>query len=283
MTVRVGGASVVSTIRALTWNLWWRFGPWEQRHSAIATVLQDLAPDVCGLQEVWSVPAEDSGATLARELGMHLAWAPSPRQEWWQRRIGDPDVEIGNALLSRWPIVEQSVLHLPAGADADEGRTALHAMIEAPGGRLPFFTTQLNSAVDQSSLRCEQVRSLARFVSERADAEYPPVVTGDFNAEPDSDEMRLLCGHKTAPAVPGLVLVDAWRYADPRDPGWSWDPRNPYVRKTLEPGARIDYVLVGVPGSSGRGHVRSVGLIGDEPVDGIWPSDHAGVLAELGA
>jgi hypothetical protein len=33
--------------------------------------------------------------------------------------------------------------------------------------------------------------------------------------------------HKTAPMVPGLVLVDAWRYADPMSPSWAFDRRNP--------------------------------------------------------
>jgi endonuclease/exonuclease/phosphatase family metal-dependent hydrolase len=77
------------------------------------------------------------------------------------------------------------------------------------------------------------------------------------------------------------VLVDAWSYADPRTPGWTWDRRNPYVAATGEPSARIDYVLVGLPATSGAGQVRSVRLIGDRPVHGTWPSDHAGVLVEL--
>jgi endonuclease/exonuclease/phosphatase family metal-dependent hydrolase len=111
--------------------------------------------------------------------------------------------------------------------------------------------------------------------------DFPPVVTGDLNAEPDADELRLLGGHKTAPVVPGQILVDAWSYADPRTPGWTWDRRNPYVAATGEPSARIDYVLVGLPTASGAGQVRSLRRIGDQPVNGVWPSDHAGVLAEL--
>lgn len=105
------------------------------------------------------------------------------------------------------------------------------------------------------------------------------MVTGDLNAEPDADEIRLLDGHKTAQVVPGLVLVDAWSYADPMTPGWTWDRRNPYVAATAT--ARIDYVLVGLPAVTVAGQVRSVRLIGDRPMDGVWPSDHAGVLAEL--
>jgi endonuclease/exonuclease/phosphatase family metal-dependent hydrolase len=268
-----------SPVRVATWNLWWRFGPWQRRRDAIAAVLADARPDVCGLQEVWAGRGDHLAALLADQLGMHWTWTPSP--ERWQRRIGDPAMQIGNAILSRWPITEQASQPLPAGDDADDGRTALFARVQTPTGPLPFVTTQLTSTIGQSAVRCQQVAALCRFVAARTGPRFPPVVTGDLNAEPDADEIRLLGGHKTAPVVPGLVLVDAWSYADPLTPGWTWDRRNPYVAATGEPSARIDYVLVGLPTASGAGRVRSVRLIGDRPVHGIWPSDHAGVLAEL--
>jgi endonuclease/exonuclease/phosphatase family metal-dependent hydrolase len=154
----------------------------------------------------------------------------------------------------------------------------LFARIQTPTGPVPCFTTQLTSAIGQSAVRCQQVAALGRFVAARTGPGFPPVVTGDLNAEPDADEIRLLGGHKTAPVVPGPVLVDTWSYADPRAPGWTWDRRNPHVAATGEPSARIDYILVGLPSASGAGQVRSVRLIGDWPVDGVWPSDHAGVL-----
>lgn len=268
-------------IRVLTWNLWWRFGPWRQRCDAIAAVLADAQPDVCGLQEVWAGRGEHQAALLAEQLGMHWAWTGSPAPERWQRRIGDPTMQVGNAILSRWPITEHAAQPLPADPVADDGRTVLFAPIQTPSGRLPFVTTQLTSTVGQSAVRCRQVESLCRFVAAHTGAGFPPVVTGDLNAEPDADEVRLLGGHKTAPVVPGLVLVDAWSYADPMAAGWTWDRRNPYVAATGEPSARIDYVLIGVPTADGAGLVRSARLVGDRPVDGIWPSDHAGVLAEL--
>jgi endonuclease/exonuclease/phosphatase family metal-dependent hydrolase len=153
-------------------------------------------------------------------------------------------------------------------------------VIESPTGRIPVAVTQLTSAPWDSATRCEQVRALVRFLAEREREDYPVVVTADLNAEPDSDEVRLLCGHKTAPAADGFVLIDAWRYASTDADDWTWDRANPHVLSTLEPSARIDYVLVGPP--HGRlGHVLSVRRIGAAPVGGVWPSDHAGVLAEL--
>jgi endonuclease/exonuclease/phosphatase family metal-dependent hydrolase len=257
-------------MRVMTWNLWWRYGPWQQRNQAIAATLADVGPDVCGLQEVWASGEENMAADLAERLGMHWCWAAAaPAGE---------DAFIGNAILSRWPIAYQTELRLPS---AGEGRVAVHARIDAPGGVIPMFTAHLTYRPGGSQIRTEQVRRLAPFVAEHsADHDFPPIVTGDLNAEPDSDELRLLGGVLTAPAVPDLVLLDSWRYADPSDPGFTWDRRNGYQAETLLPDSRIDYILVGLA-RAGRGRVLSVRLAGNTPVDGVWPSDHFAVVAEL--
>ena len=266
-------------MRVLTWNLWWRYGPWQQRRPAIAATLAEIAPDICGLQEVWGGATEGQAAELADHLGMHWSYASLPIPPDRQAKYG-ADLRIGNALLSRFPILATAELPLPV-ADGEERRVALHARIDAPGGALPFFTTHLTHRADASGERVAQVRALARFVADHLDGcAYPPVVTGDLNAQPDSDEMRLLGGLLTEPVVPGLVLVDAWRYAEAGDPGLSWSERNGHAARHGLFDARIDYVLVGRP-QAGRGRVRSARLAATAPVDGMWPSDHFAVLAEL--
>jgi endonuclease/exonuclease/phosphatase family metal-dependent hydrolase len=255
------------SVRILTWNLWARFGPWRERARAIRATLRAADADLIALQEVWGDRDGNFAAMLAKELSMHSTWSPS-----------HGDVEAGNAVLSRWPIDDS---RREALDDLGEGRTVLFAGVAAPVGRIRVFTTQLSSPPDRSALRCAQVAQVSRFVARHAGSGFPPVLTGDLNAEPDSDEVRLLCGHKTAPAVPGQVLVDAWRYADPAEPGDTWDRRNPFVRATHEPSSRIDYVLVGPPAEGGLGHVIRAWRTGAEPVDGVWPSDHAAVVAEL--
>jgi endonuclease/exonuclease/phosphatase family metal-dependent hydrolase len=263
-------------MRVLTWNLWWRYGPWQSRYEAIAATLAEVSPDVCGLQEVWDAGGHNLAADLAGRLGMQWCWGEAAAG---QDRDGN-DVLIGNAILSRWPIGAHDQLALPT-ANIGEGRIALHARIDAPGGALPMFTTHLSYRPGASQARTAQVREIAPFVAGRlADSAYPPVVTGDLNAEPDSDELRLLGGLLTAPVVPGLVLVDAWRYADPADPGFTWDHRNGYQAGSVIPDSRIDYVLVGLP-RRGRGRVQSARLAGNAPVDGVWPSDHFAVVTDL--
>jgi endonuclease/exonuclease/phosphatase family metal-dependent hydrolase len=273
---------MLSVLRVVTWNLWWRFGPWRERREAIRSVLGALRPDVVGLQEVWARDGENLAGWLAAELGMRWVWEPSRAPQRWQRQIGDPAVDIGNAVLSRWPVAAHERVELPARQDDDDGRLAIYALIDTPAHRVPFFTTHLTSAIDASALRCQQVGVLARFVAAHSGGtDFPPVVTGDFNAWPDSDEIRRFGGYRTAPAVPGQVLLDAWEYADPALPSATWRAANPYVAAGFEPSIRVDYVHVGRPGPDGLGSVGAVRRAGDEPVGGVWPSDHAAVVADL--
>ncbi|CAM5689437.1 hypothetical protein STENM223S_02861 [Streptomyces tendae] len=262
-------------MRVVTWNLWWRFGPWAERREAILAVLRELKPDAVGLQEVWAVDGgENLAESLARDLGLHCAWWPSPAPERWQRRIGDHAVGVGTAVLSRWPVVERAVLRLPAPAEMDDGRLAAYARLDAPGRRVPFFTVHLTSGGRARAVRLEQAEALAEFVDRHRDGTaHPAVVTGDFNARPESPEVRLLRA---------AGLRDAWALADPDEPSGTWDTANPYVAHADgEPSVRIDYVRVGPPGPGGLGRVLAVRRAGAGPVDGVWPSDHAAVVADL--
>ncbi|GGQ08256.1 endonuclease/exonuclease/phosphatase family protein [Streptomyces mutabilis] len=267
-------------MRVVTWNLWWRFGPWADRQKAILAVLRELRPDVVGLQEVWATDATDTAdgggnlaEWLAEELGLHCAFAPSEAPGRWQRRIGDDTVGIGNAVLSRWPVTERAALRLPAPAELYDGRLAFYARLDAPGHPVPFFTVHLNSGTHARAVRREQAAALVDLVAaHRHGTAFPPVVTGDFNAPPESPEVRLLRAGR---------LHDAWDHADPAAPAATWDAANPYIPHPPAQGARIDHVHVGSPGPGGLGAVRAVRRAGDGPVDGVWPSDHAAVVADL--
>lgn len=95
------------------------------------------------------------------------------------------------------------------------------------------------------------------------------VVAGDLNARPDEAGVRHLATH----------FQDAWAVAG-TGPGTTWSADNPLAATEITrtgglPG-RIDYVFAG-PGI----RIVSARLTGDHPVDGVWLSDHAGVVADL--
>jgi endonuclease/exonuclease/phosphatase family metal-dependent hydrolase len=270
-------------LRVATWNLWWRFGNWQRREPAIRQALAELDADVVGLQEVWARGGTGQADELADHLGYHHAWASSPRPGRFQDRLpGSEDIAVANAILSRWPLDAVASTEVSDAADPSDGRSALFARVATPEGPLTFCSTQLSSTVAGGSrIRTGQATRLTDWLSDQHTAtEHTLVLVGDLNADPDSDEMRRLGGYKTDPLPSGMVFVDAWRYRDDFDPGYTWRRDNPHVLATREPWARIDYILIS-PGTSGLPAVDDVGLFGHEPIDGIHPSDHAGVFADL--
>lgn len=261
------------TLRVLTWNLWWRFGPWEQRQPAIARVLADEAPDVVLLQEVWADEAHDQAVQLADPLGFHVARTES---------LPSSGPTLGNALLSRWPITAKWEVALPRGDGSPGHRRALGAELDTPWGRWPVISTHLEYRFDESDVRELQTREILRLVAEvRGDPErdLPVIVGGDFNAVPDSDEIRLLTGRRAAP-VRNLVLSDCWEHVGD-GPGYTWRSDNPYQEGSAWPDRRLDYVFVSWPRPKPVGNPVRAWLAGLHPVEGVVPSDHAAVVVEL--
>ncbi|MEJ2867392.1 endonuclease/exonuclease/phosphatase family protein [Actinomycetospora sp. OC33-EN08] len=262
-------------LRVATWNLWWRFGEPDRRRPAILETLRAVDADVIGLQEVWSHGDTDLATELAAELGMHAVFGASPDPSSWTSRVRT-DHGIGNAVLARWPVRPRHLEGLTG-----TGRVLLGTTVDTPAGSWQVQCAHLTSSVTGSAQRCEQVRAIARHVVAADPTDLPPLVVGDFNAEAASDEMRLVEGHLTAPAEPGLVLVNTRRWAaDPDEP--TWTPANPYVAPSGSPPSRIDHVLLGAGRGSVPLRVAGTAVFGDGPgAEGVWPSDHHGILVDL--
>jgi endonuclease/exonuclease/phosphatase family metal-dependent hydrolase len=265
------GELLETRLRVLSWNLWWRFGPWEARFPAIQETVRRLDPDIACLQEVWGEPeGESSASRIADALGYEHVYA---------HRLHLDGVDFGNAIISRWPIASTEWWPLPARHDAEEMRTLVFAEVDGPRGPVQVFNTHLNWRFDHSDVRQEQVRYICERIEEKRPRTFPPILCGDMNAPPDSTEMWMLSGKTTLP-VPKLVLHDAWEMAGD-GPGHTWSNDNPYARLDLEMSRRIDFIWSGWPRAGGAGHVTSCEVIGQEAIDGVVPSDHYGVLAEL--
>ena len=136
------------------------------------------------------------------------------------------------------------------------------------------------SEIDRIIAATRGERDVQRFGERRQG--LPPILCGDFNAEPDSDEIRYLSG-LTPLEGDTTFYLDAWRTAGD-GPGFTNDwRRNPYCAALNVHRKRIDYVFVGDAfvrrGHAGR--VLSAELVADEPLTGIVASDHFGVLAEI--
>ncbi len=251
----------------LEWNVWWRFGRnWEARQTLIVDVIERLSPDIITLQEVWGDERSNQAAEIARHLGFSHAYAPASHIN---------DLGFGNAVLSRWPIEDWRHVDLPSMPSDDGSRNCnvVYAQIAGPRGTINVCSTHLSYKPEESPIRQRQVAALCRLANGLPETPLPPLLCGDFNAVPASEEVRMMTG-KTAPPVEGLIFYDAWEVAGGDRPGFTWDNRNPNAVPALEPNRRLDYVFVGKPAANGAGHVVNAELEGCESVDGLCPSDH---------
>src|SRR6516165_2942951 len=221
------GSVIDTTMRVVTWNVWGCYGDWQERQTELEGTLLAAGPDVVCLVESWSRTDETQADRIAAALGFgtsifHGDWT----EDVWTSGI---------AVVSRWPIIRHEMRSLPGNDDALG--SAVFASIDGPRGLLQLFVAMLDYPLDASARRQAQVRQLADFVVEMTSGQHVTVVCGDFNAAPDSDEMRMLTG-LSATAAPGLVFYDAWEIAGDGTAGITWSNKNPLAAVGCYPDRR---------------------------------------------
>jgi len=266
------GPLVETTTRVVTWNVWGRYGDVDERQRGIEQTLAAAAPDLICLTEAWATEQTDQAEQLGECLDLeHRCFVGDLEQGGWRSGIG---------LVSRWPIVGHEHVPLP-GDDGLGVGSGLFATIDGPRGPLQLLVAMLDHPLGASALRQAQVRQLAEFAHRSARRRHPLVLCGDFNAGPDSDELRMLTGRRAVP-VPDLVFYDAWEIAGDATPGHTWSNRNPLAAVALWPDRRIDHILSAWPRAGGAGHPVRCELLGvtERPED-VQLSDHYGLVADL--
>lgn len=265
------GPVAETTLRIVTWNVWGRYGNWRERQVGIEEALFAAAPDIVCLAESWSGPDAKQADLVAQRLGFeHSLFVGDWPQEDWLSGIG---------LVSRWPLASHECRTLRGEGDSGVGQV-LFALIDGERGPIQVFVVMLDYPLDASAVRQGQVHQLAEFIQESARRRHPVILCGDFNAGPDSDEIRMLTG-RMATAAPGLVFYDAWEMAGDGTPGLTWSNQNSLAAVALYPDRRLDYVFSAWPRLGGAGHPTRCERLGVLDADVPQLSDHYGVVAEL--
>ena len=231
-----------------------------------------LDADVIALQEVLGFTGMPSQAhEIAAGTGWNVHHAPA-----WQIGGG---LTFGNAILSPHPLRDCANLSLPAPAGLDT-RSVAFARVETAHGPLPVFATHLTHQLHLASARRAQVRALVEHVEALAPIdEMPSVLLGDFNADPESDEMRFLRGHTTIDGI-SVYFADCWA-ATELGLGHTYSRENLYALRSHEPSRRIDYIYSRGPDRYLRGEPIATRIALDHRTNGVWPSDHYAVVADI--
>ena len=261
-------------LRCLTLNLWGAEAPLQRRMELVVAGLRELQPDVVALQEVREVPGQlpNQAATLAEELGYHHVYMPA---------MPFAGGHEGLAILSRGPIHEHVAFGLPH-AETQERRILLSARMAFESLSAWVHTTHLNYRLAHGKYREDQVQAIDALIAARA-GDAPSILMGDFNARPESEEIRWLRGLVSLNGR-RTYYQDAWERLHPGERGWTWAKANPYTKviEFLEPDRRLDYIFVTPMRKDGRARIKSCEIVFDKPAaDGAFASDHFGLLAEV--
>ncbi len=282
-------------LRLVQLNIGSLFEPdWDRRRVEIVSWIDHLDPDVVCLQEVAHTDTSPNAAgwiadEAATDFHMAFGGHELPEKSWPDRSL-----RFGSAVLSRWPIDNQALHRLPLAPNPAPFTAGMPwELFHASTAGLDLFSTHLAAAPADAHHRLVQVQAIDDIIREtRGDVDdlmnpdrraMPPILCGDFNAEPDSDEIRFL---SSTHVIDGRATFyqDAWKVAGDGSAGLTNDWRSNYLAANLNVHRkRIDYVFVGDPflrkGSGGR--ILNAQLAFDEERTGIIASDHKGLAVEI--
>jgi len=160
---------------------------------------------------------------LSKKLGLHAAYAPSINMRFCQ---------YGNALLSRYPIVNKRVVYMPGTL---ERRSILLAELLIDGRKLTVANTHLGI------FRTDWARQMPILQDELARMDKPSILLGDFNMVTGNKSMKKL--------RPRFIKVQL-------------QTKMP----TLSYGGEIDHILVNAPTSEAFAWVQPSKASDHQPV-----------------
>jgi len=146
---------------------------------ALARVIDGTGADVIAMQEIsrgWYINSSlDMLPWLSQRLEMRYLFGPAADPIW------------GNAILSRYPILEHGLGTVPKG-DGVMKRGYIWARLDVGNGEeLLVIATHLHHIETEHEVRIPQIQTILDFWDEREST----IILGDMNSWPDSPEMDL--------------------------------------------------------------------------------------------
>jgi endonuclease/exonuclease/phosphatase family metal-dependent hydrolase len=265
----------------VTLNVWGRRGDWAARRAVLAEGLRRVRPDLVAFVEAIKTEEFDQAADLLGP-GYHLAH----QREREADRGSDVEDGQGASIASRWPLgeVREVDLHVTPRT-TDFAATTLIAEVHGPDhlGTFLFANHVPNWQLDFERERELQAVAAARNIEGAlAGRTRHVVLAGDLTADPDSASVRFWTGRQSLEGM-SVCYRDAWESANPTDPGHTFTPLNPLMgdRTRDWPSHRLDYIMVRCTHDGPTLDIRSCRRIFDQPVGGVWATDHFGLVAEL--
>jgi len=270
-----------------------------QRAAAIAKKIHDNRPDLVALQEV-SILRRGTGndPTIAATQVVHdqlqlLRDALTELNEHYETVavIPNSDVQFRSTLGHVVRVTDRNAILVRTSsalklsnvqveeywAEPDDSPFRTHGWgsvdVEVFNRKFRFVATHLLAPRTLAHLGIQRAQA-SELIQSAGKTDLPVVYAGDFNVGADVQTPA----NPTFPTYQILVngRVDAWAQKHPMDNGFTCC--HPDIHSTSNLIHRVDLVIV-PPNTV----IEEVKLVGADPADftGLWPSDHAGVVAML--
>lgn len=269
-------------MRVLTLNLWQQYGVWQERRSLLIDGLTTVQPDIVAFQE--SIKSDNYDQVLDL-LGpdFHIV----------HQKNRDPH-GMGISIASRWPLgkVEELDLNVTPRCVGFPAGTLI-AEVHAPD---PLGTILFVNHFPHFQLNFERERELqavvaAKFIEDQTEGSSQQVIlAGDFDADPDAASIRFWAGRQSLGNM-SVCYRDAWSSTHSDDPGHTFTPDSSAVKGQVVrnmrpfrdwPFRRIDYLFLRLGPHGGKAlDIVGCDRIFDKMVDGVWASDHFGLIADF--
>lgn len=261
------------TFRAMSYNIRYNnpkdgVNAWPKRKERVGALIQFYKPDIIGVQEAlfqqmrdletllpgygWVGVGRDDGATKGEYSAI------------FYRRNKFRVLEKGTFWLSRQPDKPGS-----RGWDAACNRIVTWAKFQPADGSEAFyhFNTHFDHKGEKARLNSayllkKKIGALTGGASARV------VVTGDFNARPDSDPMLVLADQDQGPLLFSARDKSETPPYGPRETAFGFSA-------AAEQGSEIDHILV-----SKRIQIDRMAVLTDSE-KGYFPSDHLPLIADI--
>ena len=218
---------------------------------AIAEVIRRQNPDFVTLNEV-DVFTNRTGKDVhqARELAEKLG------MEWHFSKAIDRDGgEYGDAVLSKYPILEKRSYRLPCAAEQPgEDRSLCVIRVQIDGKDLYVASTHLDHLSGDAS-RLVQATEIRRIRDTELEGDL--ILCGDLNAIPSSNVIATMTSFLT-----------------------NTGPIDQYTFPSDDPSRKIDYIMYAPIEHFGVQNCQVVSR-GDQQVGGVDASDHRPVIADI--
>lgn len=218
---------------------------------AIAEVIRRQNPDFVTLNEV-DVFTNRTGKDVhqARDLAEKLG------MEWHFSKAIDRDGgEYGDAVLSKYPILEKRSYRLPCAAEQPgEDRSLCVIRVQIDGKDLYVASTHLDHLSGDAS-RLVQATEIRRIRDTELEGDL--ILCGDLNAIPSSNVIATMTSFLT-----------------------NTGPIDQYTFPSDDPSRKIDYIMYAPIEHFGLQNCQVVSR-GDQQVGGVDASDHRPVIADI--